>query len=82
MSLSLLIASSDEQFRESVRDHLLNQPDARIVNEYPEVSANLHIRVLQDLERHPEAALIVDLSSNPEEGHRVLEKARLAAPDL
>ena len=82
MPLSLLIASSDEQFRESVRDHLLNQPDARILNEYPDVSANLHIRVLQDLDRHPEAALIIDLSSNPEEGHRILEKVRLAAPDV
>jgi pilus assembly protein CpaE len=82
MPVSLLIASSDEQFRESIRDHLLNQPDARIVNEYPEVSANLHIRVLQDLDRHPEAALILDLSSNPDEAHRILEKVRLAAPDL
>jgi pilus assembly protein CpaE len=82
MALSLLIASSDEQFRESLRDHLLNQPDARLVNEYPDVSANLHIRVLQDLERYPEAALVIDLSSNPEESHRILEKVRLAAPDL
>lgn len=82
MPLSLLVASSDEQFRESLRDQLLNQPDARLINEYPEVSANLHIRVLQDLDRYPDAALIVDLSSNAEEGHRVLEKVRMAAPDL
>lgn len=82
MPLNLLVASSDEQFRESVRDHLLNQPDARIVNEYPDVAGNLYIRVLQDLDRHPDAALIMDLSSNPEEGHRILEKVRQAAPDL
>ena len=48
-----MIASSDEHFREMVRDHLLNQPNARLVAEYPEVAANLYIRVLQDLERHP-----------------------------
>ena len=37
MSLPLLIASHDEQFREMVRDNLLNQPNARIANEYPDV---------------------------------------------
>lgn len=82
MSSSLLVASSDEQFREIVRDNLLNQPNARIINEYPDVAANLYIRVLQDLDRHPDAALILDLSSSPEESLRVLEKVRQAAPDL
>jgi pilus assembly protein CpaE len=82
MSSSLLVASSDEQFREMVRDNLLNQPSARLVNEYPEVASNLYIRVLQDLDRHPEAALILDLSSAPEEGLKVLEKVRQAAPDV
>ena len=82
MSLPLLIASHDEQFRELVRDNLLNQPNARVVNEYPDVVANLYIRVLQDLERFPEAALIIDISTHPEEGKKVLEKIRQAAPDL
>ncbi len=49
MALSLILASSDEHFRESIRDHLLNHPEARIINEYPEVSANLYVRVLQEL---------------------------------
>ena len=65
-----------------VRDNLLNQPNARLVNEYPEVASNLYIRVLQDLDRHPEAALILDLSSAPEDGLKVLEKVRQAAPDV
>ncbi len=82
MSQQLLIASSDEQFREAIRDNLLNQPNARIISEYPDVAANLYIRVLQDIDRHPEAALILDLSSNPEEAYRILEKVRQAAPDL
>ena len=50
---TLLVASSDEHFREMVRDNLINLPDAKIVAEYQEVAANLYIRVLQDLERHP-----------------------------
>ncbi len=82
MPHALLIASPDEQFRELVRDNLLNQPNARLVNEYPEVASNLYIRVLQDLDRHPEAALIMDLSGAAEEGLRTLEKVRQAAPEL
>ena len=48
----------------------------------PEVASNLYIRVLQDLERHPEAALIVDLSGDPEASLKALEKVTQAAPDL
>jgi pilus assembly protein CpaE len=82
MSLPLLIASADEQFRDMVRDNLLNQPNARIIGEYPEIASNLYIRVLQDLERHPEAGLILDLSSSTEQGHKILERVRQAAPEL
>ncbi|HUS07042.1 MAG TPA: AAA family ATPase [Bryobacteraceae bacterium] len=82
MSTSLLVASSDEQLREMIRENLLNQPNAKILSEYPEVASNLYIRVLRDLERHPEAALVVDLSADPEDGLRTLEKVRQAAPDI
>jgi pilus assembly protein CpaE len=65
-----------------VRDHLLNHPNARVVSEYPDIASNLYIRVLQDLERHPDAALVIDLSGSPEDGIRILEKVRQAAPNL
>ncbi len=79
---TLLVASSDEHFRESVRDSLINLPDAKIVAEYQEVAANLYIRVLQDLERHPHAGLIVDISGDPEGSIKAIEKVKQAAPDL
>ena len=82
MSLSLLVASADESLRELVRDLLLNMPNGRVVNEYPDVSPNLYIRVLQDLERHPDAALIVDISADPISGIKALEKLRQAVPDI
>jgi pilus assembly protein CpaE len=82
MSLPLLLASNDEQFRELVRDNLLNQPNTRLVAEYTDVAPNLYIRVLQDIDRNPEAALILDMSAPPDEGHKILEKIRQAAPDL
>ena len=46
---AMMIASSDETFREMVRDNLLNIPDSRVGSEYQEVSPNLYVRVMQDL---------------------------------
>jgi len=79
---ALMVASSDEHFREMVRDNLLNIPNAKIVAEYQEVAANLYIRVLQDLERNPGAGLIVDLSGDPEGAIKAVERVKQAAPDL
>lgn len=82
MSFTLLIASADEQVRDLVRDSLANTPNARIVAEYPDVTPNLYIRVLQDVERHPDAALFLDISSDPVNGIKSLEKLKQAVPDL
>ncbi|SPF56157.1 Response regulator receiver protein [Candidatus Sulfopaludibacter sp. SbA4] len=79
---TLMVASSDEHFREMVRDNLLNIPNAKVIAEYQEVAPNLYIRVLQDLERNPGAGLIVDLSGDPEGAIKAVEKAKQAAPDL
>ena len=81
MPISLLVASSDEHFRETVRESLVNAANARVVSEYPEVSSNLYIRVLQDLERNPDAALIVDLASDPDAALKALEKVKQAVTD-
>ncbi len=82
MPISLLVASSDEHFRETIRENLLNIASAKVIAEYPEISSNLYIRVLQDLERHPDAALVVDLASDTEGGMKAMEKVKQAAPDL
>src|SRR5260370_12760239 len=82
MPISLLVASSDDHFREMVRENLLNVQNAKIIAEYPEVSANLYTRVPQALERHPDAALVIDLSSDPDFCLQTLEKTKQAAPDL
>jgi pilus assembly protein CpaE len=81
-SPSLLVASSDEHFREMIRDSLLNIPNAKIAAEYQEVAPNLYIRVLQDLERSPGAGLIVDLSGDAETSIKAMERVKQAAPDL
>lgn len=79
---ALMVASSDEHFREMVRDSLLNIPQAKVAAEYQEVAANLYIRVLQDLDRNPTAGLIVDISGDPEGAIKAIERVKQAAPDL
>ncbi len=78
----LMVASSDEHFREMVRDNLLNIPNSKVGSEYQEVSSNLYVRVLQDIERHPNSAVIVDLSEDTEAGLKSLERLKQAVPDL
>lgn len=82
MSFTLMIASPDDQLRELVRDAVAATPSARILTEFVDVSANLYIRVLQELDRFPEAALLLDISSDPVNGLKALEKLRLAVPEL
>ncbi len=82
MSISLLVASNDEHFRETVRENLASIAGSRLAGEYPEVVPNLYIRVLQDLERHPDAGLVLDLASDPEGAIKILEKIKQAAPHL
>ena len=82
MSITLLVASSDEAFRESVKENLASLTAARVVADYPEVSANLYIRILQDAERHPDAALVIDISGDLEAALKSLEKIKQAIPDL
>lgn len=82
MSLLFLVASADEHFRETVRENLANVQNGKVVGEYQEVAQNLYIRVLQDLERNPHAALVLDLASDPEASLKALEKVKQAAPDL
>jgi pilus assembly protein CpaE len=82
MSVKLIVASTDEHLREMVRETLLSIAGAKLVAEYPEVSSNLYIRVLQDLERTPEASLLVDLAGDPESSLKAMEKVKQAAPEL
>lgn len=82
MPFSLMVASTEEQTRELVRDSVSSMNGCRILAEFVEVTPNLYIRVLQEVERHPEAALLLDISSDPVNGLKALEKLRQAVPDL
>ena len=79
MAVSLLLASNDETFREMIREQLLNIPDARVVGEFPEVNQNLYIRVLQEVERHPDVGLVLGISRREPVAAR--PQIRRRAPD-
>lgn len=77
-----MVASPDVHFREMVRESLLNVANATLIAEFPEIALNLYIRVLHELERHPHAALVLDLAGDTEGAIKALEKVKQAAPDL
>jgi len=82
MSVTMMVASSDPNFRENVREGLLAATGGKIVAEFPEVASNLYVRVLQEVERHPEAGLLVDLSADTEQALKALERVKQAVPEL
>ena len=65
-----------------IRESLLNIANATLLAEFPEIALNLYIRVLHELERHPQAALILDLAGDTDTALKSLEKVKQAAPDL
>jgi pilus assembly protein CpaE len=77
-----MIASSDPGFRDMVHDNILNIPDLKVVAEFTEVAANLYVRILQELERHPTAGLMIDLAGSPDTAFKALERVKQAIPDL
>ncbi len=77
-----MVASPDTHFREMIRESLLNVANATLIAEFPEIALNLYIRVLHELERHPHAALVLDLAGDTEGTLKALEKVRQAAPGL
>ncbi len=82
MSISLIVASPDAHFREMIRESLLNVANATLIAEFPEIAQNLYVRVLHELERHPRAALVLDLAGDTEGALKALERVKHAAPDL
>ena len=82
MPISLIVASTEPQFREFVREQLAHTPGARMVAEHEELGLNLYVRILHDLDRHPSAAVLLDISADAEQGLRALEHLSQAAPGV
>jgi len=60
----------------------MSTANAEVIAQYEDIGPNLPVRILQDLHLHPHAAILLDISSDAEQGLRVLEQLRQSAPEL
>lgn len=80
MPVNLIVASPEPHFRDFVREQLAHTQHAKVVAEHDEVGLNLYVRILHDLERNPQSAVLLDISGDAEQGLRALEHLAQAAP--
>jgi pilus assembly protein CpaE len=81
MSTQLIVASSEPRFHDFVQEQMMSTPNAEVIAQYEDIGPNLSVRILQDLQPRPHAAVILDISSDAEQGLRILEQLRQSAPD-
>jgi len=82
MAIQLIVASPEPRFHDFVREQLAAMPNAEAVSDHEDMGPNLSVRILHDLNLHPQAAVLLDISSEPEQGLRALEQMRQAVPAL
>jgi pilus assembly protein CpaE len=82
MAIQLIVASAEPRFHDFVRDQLAQTPGAALVGGHEDMGPNLPVRILQELGENPQAAVLLDISSDADQGLRALEQLRQAAPDL
>jgi len=82
MPIQLIVASPEPRFHDFAREQLALTPNAEIVGEHEDIGPNLSVRILQDLNLNPQSAVLLDISSDPEQGLRALEQMRQAVPGL
>ena len=82
MAIQLIVASPEPGFREFLREQLAHIPNMELVAEHEETGANLHVRILHDREAFPQAAVLLDISADVEQGMATLENLMAAAPAM
>jgi pilus assembly protein CpaE len=82
MPIQLIVASPEPRIHDFVREQLAGTSNAEVTGEHEDMGPNLSVRILHDLNLNPQSAVLLDISSDPEQGLRALEQMRLAAPGL
>lgn len=82
MPIQLIVASGEPRFHDFVREQLALTPNAEVVGEHEDMGPNLSVRILHDLNLNLQSAVLLDISSDVEQGVRALEQLRQAAPEL
>ena len=72
MAIQLIVASADPRFHDFVREQLALDINAEIVGEHEDMGPNLAVRILQGLNANPQAAVLLDISSDAEQGLHTL----------
>ena len=80
MAIQLIVGSPEPRFHDFVREQLARIPNAEIVSEYEDMGPNLPVRIVHDLNVHLQSAVLMDVSSDPEQGLRALESIRQSVP--
>ncbi len=74
MSIQLIVASPEPHFCDFVREQLPLTPNSEMVSEHEDIGPNLPVRIQSDLNLHPWAAVLLDISSDRALGLRTLEQ--------
>ncbi len=82
MPIQLIVASPEPRFHDFVREQMALTPNAEVVGEHEDMGPNLSVRILQDLNLNPQSAVLLDISSDAEQGLRALEQMKQASPKL
>src|SRR3989454_7948572 len=82
MAVQLIVASPEPRFHDFVREQLARTPNAEIVSTHEDMGPNLSVRMAHDLSLYPQSAVLIDISSDPEQGLRSLEQIRQSVPSL
>lgn len=82
MPIQLIVASPEPRFYDFVREQMVLTPNAEVLGEHKDIGPNLSVRILHDLNLNPQAAVLLDISSDREQGLRALEQLRQAVPGL
>src|SRR5947207_3690940 len=82
MAIQLIVASPEPRFHDFVREQLARTPSAEIVSEHEDMGPNLPVRIAHDLTVYPQAGVLLDVSSDSEQGLRALEQMRQSSPSM
>jgi pilus assembly protein CpaE len=74
--IQLIVASAEPRFHDFVRE-----TTAEVISSHEDVGPNLAMRILSDLNGSPQAAVLLDISLDVEQGLRTLEQIKQSAPD-
>lgn len=82
MPIQLIVASPEPRFRDFVREQAGSTAGAEIISEHEDMGPNLPVRILHEIGMNPQAAVLLDISADREQGLRALDQMTQSAPGV